>query len=73
MELDEDAARDLQSLKKTLARYWKVEQHGGSSCTKSVFIETSFEQDAARGHHMTIDAVAVPNASASLSDNEDSE
>ena len=30
---------------------------------RTVFIETSFEQDTVRGTHMVIDAVGVPNSS----------
>ena len=56
LELDEDATRDLQSLKKTLARFWR--QGSDSAAQRTVFIETSFETDL--NGHLVIDAVAVP-------------
>ena len=59
LELDEEAARDLQSLKKTLVRFWK-ESDASEEKTRVVFTETSFESDSARGVHMIIDAVSIP-------------
>ena len=67
LELDEDVARDLQSLKKTLARYWRKT----NSQTRTVFIETSFENDITRESHMVIDAVAVPDAGGSADEDPD--
>lgn len=61
MELDDNVARDLMSLKKTMARYWRGGAEEGTN--RTVFIETSFEQDSLRGGHMIIDAVSVPEAS----------
>ena len=58
MELDEEVSKDLQSLKKTIARYFKKE-HGWKM--RSVFVETSLEIDISRGLHMLIDAVGVPS------------
>ena len=56
MELDEEVSKDLQSLKKSIARYFKKEF---SWKMRTVFIETSLEIDMSRGLHMVIDAIGV--------------
>ena len=65
LELDDDVARDLISLKKTLSRFFKTTSAKGDSkineAMQTVFIETCFENDIQKGNHMLIDAVAAPN------------
>ena len=64
LEIEEEVQRDLQSLKKTLARFWKNQEGGASEADqkRTIFVETSFEQELVRNHLM-IDAVAVPPTS----------
>lgn len=63
LEVDEEANRELSSLKKTIRRYF--ESDIGRN-TQTVFVETFITGE--RDSHMVIDAVAVPLTEDSLDD-----